>query len=153
MPAAQGKVIILVWFYYDEYCYPPKAVSMCPGEQLNLTCLTTPGVTLLRWDLHFSDRSAPETRFILSGGSDESAASTSTLGQTVFRFSRTSVSPLASLIIIDNVSDSVNGTRVECSVAWPGGGSVLSTTTINVFGNRMLFIYIIYVCMLLLSLV
>ena len=76
----------------------------------------------------------PEIRFISSGGPTESVASTFTLGQTVFQFSRTSSSPLTSLIIIDNVTTSFNGTRVECSYR----DRVMSTTIINVIGNGII---------------
>ena len=118
-------------------CQCPDGVmlaSVCPGEQLNLTCQATTGVTLIQWDLNFPSASDPEIRFISSGGSAESSASTYTLGQTVFHFSRTSTSPLASLIIVDNVTTSVNGTRLECTY----NGSVMLATNINVIGNGMI---------------
>ena len=123
--------------FRPKYCHLPQGVSVCPGEQLNLTCVTPPGVTALQWDIN-GPALVLVTRFISSGSSDESAASILTRSQTVFRFSRTSTSPLTSWIIVDNVSASVNGTRVECS----DGGS-LSTTTINVIRNGTLFIRII----------
>ena len=111
-----------------------SSISLCPGEQLNLTCQAAPGVTLIQWNLNFPNSSDPETRFISSGGSAESSASTFTLGQTVFHFSRTSTSPLASLIIINNATTSLSGTRVDCSY----DGSVMSATNINVIGNGMI---------------
>ena len=110
---------------------------MCPRGQLNLTCLTTPGVTLLQWNIVFPDSSDSEIRFISSRGSAESAKSTFTLGHTVFQFSRTSSSPLTSLIVIDNVTTGLNGTRVECSY----GDRVMTTTIINVIENGMLYNY------------
>ena len=45
----------------------------------------------------------------------------------MFQFLRTSVSPLMSVMIIDNVAVDLNGTRVDCSY----GGGVMSTTTVN----------------------
>ena len=84
-------------------------------------------MTLLRWSLTFPGQSEPETRFI----SSTSIANSSTPlneSQTMFQFLRTSVSPLMSVMIIDNVAVDLNGTRVECTY----GGSVVSTTTINV---------------------
>ena len=111
-----------------------SSISLCPGEQLNLTCQATPGVTLIQWDLNFPDISDPEIRFISSGGSTENSASIFSLSQTVFHFSRTSTSPLASLIIINNATTSLSGTRVDCSY----DGSVMSASNINVIGNGMI---------------
>ena len=128
----------------SNLCQCPDGVmlaSVCPGEQLNLTCQATPGVTLIQWDLNLPNSSDPESRFISSGGSAESSVSTFTLGQTVFHFSRTSTSPLASLIIIDNMTTSLNGIRVECTY----NGSVMSATNINVIGNGMIYYKIIIV--------
>ena len=98
---------------------------MCPGGQLNQTCHTTSGVTLLAWNITLQHRY--EQRFISSMGSADSAAPL-TEGQTMFQFLRTSVSPLISTIMIDNVTAALNGTRVECYYS----GRVMSTTIINV---------------------
>ena len=59
-------------------------VSICSGGQLNLTCIATPGETLLQWSLMVPDRFGSEARFISSGGSVESAVSIFIVGQTVF---------------------------------------------------------------------
>ena len=90
------------------------------------------GVTLLQWDIFFPNQSVPETRFISSLGSADSV-SPLTVGQTMFQFLRTSTSPLTSMMIIDNVTVELNGTRVDCSY----GGSVMSTTIINVIRPGM----------------
>ena len=103
---------------------------MCPGDQLNLTCLTTPNETLLQWSIDIPSRSAPELRFISTDGITASVTPL-IVGQTVFQFLRTSTSPLISLMVIDNVRTDVNGTRVECSF----GGRVVSIDIINVIGN------------------
>ena len=104
---------------------------MCPGGQLNLTCLGGPDETLLTWSLIFPSSSNPDVRFISSRGTAESARSTFTLGQTVFQFSRTSTSPLISLIIIENMTSELNGTRVNCS----DSNIMILTTVINIYGN------------------
>ena len=108
-------------------------VSVCSGGQLNLTChVTTLGETLLQWSLMIPGRFGDEIRFISSDGSAESAASTLTVGQTVFQFLRTSTSPLTSMIIIiNNITSGLNGTRVDCS----HGGSMVSTTIVDGNGN------------------
>ena len=110
-------------------------VSVCSGDQLNLTCHSAPNATLLQWSLTIPGRSPPELRFISSTGNTDSVTPL-TVGQTVFQFLRISTSPepLVSTMIIDNMSTSLNGTRVECSY----GGRVMSTDIINVIGNGML---------------
>ena len=105
---------------------------MCSGDQLSLTCHTTPTVTLLGWILSIPDRPGPDLRFVSSSGSTASVLPL-IVGQTVFQFLRTSVSPLISTLVVNNVSMSVNGTRVECSYS----GEVMETTIINVIGNGM----------------
>ena len=109
-----------------------KTVPVCPGGQINLTCQASPDETLLQWSLTIPGRSVPELRFI---SSDANTASVSPLivGQTVFQFLRTSTSPLplVSVMVTDDVSTSLNGTRVECSY----GGGVMETTVITVIRN------------------
>ena len=110
---------------------------MCPGDQLNLTCHATQDETLLQWSITIPGHSVAELRFIPSSG-NTARVTPLIVGQTVFQFLRTSTSPLAAVMIIDNVSTSLNGTRVECSY----GGGVMSTDIINVIGNG------VYACML-----
>ena len=106
------------------------SASVCSGDQLTLTCHTN--VTLLEWILTIPDRPAPDIRFLSSSGNTVSVTPL-IVSQTVFQFIRTSVSPLISTMVINNVSTSLNGTRVECSY----GGEVMETTIINVIGNGM----------------
>ena len=108
------------------------SASVCSDDQLNLTCHTMPTVALLQWTLTIPDRSAPDIRFLSSSGSTVSVTPL-IVSQTVFQFIRTSVSPLTSTMVINNVSTSLNGTRVECSYS----GEVMETTIINVIGNGM----------------
>ena len=101
--------------------------SVCSGDQLNLTCHPAPNETLLQWSLTIPGRSVPELRFISSDGNTVSVAPL-TIGQTVFQFIRISISPLTSVMVIDNVTTSLNGTRVDCSYG-------VGTTVIIVVGN------------------
>ena len=109
--------------------------SVCPAGQLNLTCntRTMSDQTILRWNMTFPHRPGYEIRDILTSGS----ATPLTINQTMFQFFRTSVSPLISTIVIDNVSAVFNGTRVECFY----GGRVMITIIINVIGNGMFIKY------------
>ena len=106
------------------------SVHVCPSEQLNLTCNATSSLTLLVWNIIFPNRPGFEQRFILSTGVADSATPL-TVGETEFQFLRTSTSPLTSTMVIGNVNTTLNGTRVECSY----GGSMMSTTIINILGN------------------
>ena len=63
-----------------------------------------------------------------------------TVGETRFQFLRTSVSPLISTMIVDNVAVELNGTRVDCS--YGSMGSLMSTSIMNVIGYGMSFICI-----------
>ena len=103
-------------------------VSVCPSGQLNLTCNTTE--QQLTWSITVSHRPGDERRLILAGGGADSALPL-TVSQTMFQFLRTSVSPLISIMVIDNVNTILNGTRVECLY----GDGVMSTDIINVIGS------------------
>ena len=126
----QGNVSLVVYCSFTVFISLPKVVTVCHGDQLTLTCHTTPNVTLLEWTLTIPDCPGPDNRFISSSGSTVSVTPL-IVGQTVFQFLRTSVLPLTSTLVINNVSMNVNGTRVECSY----GGEVVETTIINVIGN------------------
>lgn len=107
---------------------------MCPGDQLNLICLAAPNGMLLQWSIAIPSRSAPELRFISSDGNTVSVTPLN-VGQTMFQFLRTSTLSLISLIVIDNVSSDVNGTRAECSSYLNGSLRVMSTDIIKIIGN------------------
>ena len=108
---------------------------MCSGDQLNLTCHVTPNESLLQWSVTITGRSVPEVRFISSSSSADSVTPL-TIGQTVFQFLRisTSPAPLVSTVVINNVSPSLNGTRVECFYV---DGRVVSRDIIFVIENGM----------------
>ena len=104
---------------------------MCPGGQLNLTCLAGPGEILLQWSLTIPGRSVPEIQYISSMGASANNASAFAVGQTMFQFLRTSTSPLTSLMIINSVVAELNETQVDCS----NRNIMVSTTFINVTRN------------------
>ena len=104
-----------------------SVVSVCPGGQQTLTCHTN--MTVLIWSVTLPNFQQPEMRFIDSLGSADSQA-TFTINHTVFQFLRTSVSPLISTVVIDNVATTLNGTRVDCLY-----GGTTSTMFISVIRN------------------
>ena len=113
--------------------------SVCSGDQLNLTCHAASNETLLLWSVTSTSLSVSQRRFI-SSDSNATSVTPLTVGQTMFQFFRTSTSPLISTMTIDNVSTSLNGTRVECSY----GSEVTETTIITVIGNGMLVLLLNY---------
>ena len=100
---------------------------MCPGEQLNLTCCTD--VTALVWILRIPGVTPPERR-IISSEANTDEEPTYSFNQTMFRFLRTSTSPLMSVMIINNFK--LKGMRVDCSD--------VSTTVVNLFRNGILLV-------------
>ena len=114
-----------VILYY--YVVTAAEVSVCPGQQLNLTCLAAPNQTLLRWSFMLPGRSQPESRYISSRGMVD-RVTPRTVGQTEFQFLRTSTSPLMSVIVITSLTAELTGTRVDCS----SGDSVMAMFIINI---------------------
>ena len=119
---------------YVGHAIESVMVSVCPDGQLNLTCSTATmsDETVLTWNMTFPHRPGYELRAFFSTGSAESALPL-TVNQTNFQFLRTSTSPLISIIVINNMSTILNGTRVECSY-----GDWKETTILNVIGNGIM---------------
>ena len=103
-------------------------MSVCPGEQVTVTCSTNG--SFIQWTVIPSgaDLGTGFTTVIY----DLRDVSTSHLkvDQTDFQFSKTSISPLESLVVIDNVTFSLNGATLNCTHT---GG--MTSTVINVIGN------------------
>ena len=104
-------------------------VSVCLGGQLSLTCHTHSNGTLLTWDITIPSHSESEIRFFSSIGN--LTESHLTVGETVFQFIRTSLSPLMSTMVINTITTSLNGTRVDCYDV----DKLVSTAVINVVEN------------------
>ena len=120
------------YYYFLVVALGTAAIaSVCPNEQLILTCQARPDEVLLQWSLRFPGRSQAEDRYISSEGSANRAPNLNVMGNTSFQFLRISTSPLISMMVIDNVSSSLNGTRVDCIY----GHEMMSTDTINVITN------------------
>ena len=104
---------------------------MCLGGHLVLECDTNSSVLLLEWSITFNSPSLQHTemRSVDSLGSAQSQ-SPFIINHTEFQFLRTSVSPLISTMIVNNVSTVLNGTRVDCRY-----NEMTSTTFIRVTRN------------------
>ena len=132
MHAVCPLCMVFIPALYLCYVVTTTEVSVCPGEQLNLTCLAAPNQTLLQWSLMLPGRSQPELRYLSSRGMVDSVTQL-TVGQTDFQFFRTSTSPLMSVIVITSLTAELTGTRVDCS----SGGSVVAVFTINPENGRL----------------
>jgi hypothetical protein len=108
--------------------------SVCLGGELTLNCSTNE--TVLEWEIVIPHR-APDTRHITTGPATIRVDPLNVTNVAKFHFMRISISPLVSMIRIDNVSIGLNGTRVECSA---GGGDheVIEATIPNVIENGMI---------------
>ena len=112
-----------------------ERTSVCIGDQLKLTCSTNGNS--LQWDIS-------NPRIMETGVGDQPMSSTgperfgpfvTSLG--VFTFSRTSMSPLITVLEIDNITADLNETRVDCAHA-----EGMSTTVIIVIHNGNLIKYL-----------
>ena len=103
---------------------------VCPGDQLVLTCgFNGTGV---QWDVTYPNMSTGVgIQFISESGRD--VLDPIVANGVVYRFSRTSISPLVSVLQIDNVNANINGTRIECYNNYRN--EMLLTTVINVVEN------------------
>ena len=81
---------------------------VCQGEQLIVTCSTDGDY--IQWT-------------IVPAGAPEG----SEINEADLRFTRTSTSPLVSVVLIDNVTFSLNGARLNCSRS-----EGMTSTVINV---------------------
>ena len=101
---------------------------VCLGGELTLNCSTNG--TVLQWEISIPHH-PPEFRFITTDPFNGVTPLNAT-NVARFYFTRTSISPLTSMILITNVNIGLNGIRVEC----PGdGGEVMETTVFNVIEN------------------
>jgi hypothetical protein len=98
---------------------PPGIVSVCSGDQLELTC-TTPG-SLLEWTFFLvrARELEGDRRYDRVLHSDSvPATSDLKVNSITFTFSRISSQgslPLISRVVIDPANDDLNGTEVNCT--------------------------------------
>ena len=106
---------------------------VCEGEQLELNCSTN--VSILRWTSSplQNEQGQVQTfmRFISSVGTSQQV-STMTVNSTLFNVSRVSSqneSPLMSRLVINPVSNGLNGTRVNCTERTMNNENTAMTST------------------------
>ena len=95
---------------------PAGMASLCSGDQLELTC-TTSG-SLLEWAFVLTPDNAVARAYTKGLTTDTKAPETLEINSTMFTFSRLSPpnsSPLISILVINPVTVSLNGTEVNCT--------------------------------------
>ena len=119
---------------------PPGVAPVCSGDQLELTCTITGSFLGWRFSV-FRENATTATEFsrnIIPSGSASAAMSQFVLNSTTFDVSRTSAEdtmPLMSRLLINPVSNSLNGTVVNCEDV---DTSELSSTTIIIIMTESL---------------
>ena len=90
-----------------------ESAFVCLGDQLRLTCSTNDSA--LQWTLLPLGVLGDDYGFnVIVLAPHSVSPSELVVNNNTFRFSISSNSPLKSLMLVDNVSANVNGTRVEC---------------------------------------
>ena len=113
--------------------YPVMTRLVCPLGQFELLC-STDG-TQMRWTVNFpdiidSEVVDPPGDQIIEAGSPE-VQSFVIKDSAVLLISRTSSSPLTSLLGINNTIIALNGTRIECTQSM----TEMFSTVITIIGN------------------
>ena len=112
---------------------PSEIAPACNGEQLKVTCTITG--SFLGWNITLvhNETMISYIRIITSDGPSSEQAPVIT-NSTMIRFLRTSTeraSPLISTVVINPISGTLNGSRVECTEL-PQGISESSFTVVHV---------------------
>ena len=90
---------------------PSGIVTVCSGQQLEVTCTITEG-SLLRWNINLSQDESETMRFIRTfSSSEQTPVNTSSTMIIFMRSSPEGHTPLISTIIITRI---LNGTTVKC---------------------------------------
>ena len=100
---------------------------VCQGEQLSVTCSTDGDA--MQWTVVPAEAPAGSGFSAIVTPSDVSPSHLEINGGDL-RFTRTSTSPLVSVVLIDNVTSSLNGARLNCTHS-----EGMTSTVINVIRN------------------
>ena len=114
-----------------------RVVSVCPGEQLPLTCISNNSVSL-RWAITIPERNVTHSRLVPYTGSRVLTPIRETLNHNVtvtFRFTRTSEDgtlPLISQLVLERATNHLHGTEIHCSSS--------ETFLVHVQGSKMAYL-------------
>ena len=105
---------------------------VCPSGQFEVLCRTNG--TILQWTIDFPDGSGfVDPGDLRISGTRPEVHSVVIRDSTVLLISRTSLSPLTSLLEINNTIVALNGTKIDCRQSMTEMFSIVVT----VFGNGM----------------
>lgn len=113
---------------------PSGVVPVCQaGDQLELTCIV-PGA-FLRWQFTVTLDDGTTTTFMpdVTAGGSSGVSPSRMANSTTFTFSRLSTQPLTSRMLINPVSEGLNGVQVDCI---DRATSESATTTIQIVITR-----------------
>ena len=124
---------------------PLGMVSVCPGGQVPLTCETTPGSGFLHWTVSVPNLGTGR-RIIADVGDFSPNLLFSGLHSTVFAITRTSVNPLTSQMMVNNVTTEINGSTIYCSKDGNENGAPMVTIIVTNEGilNIMIDVFLIF---------
>ena len=89
-------------------------VSVCPGGQVLLTCETMSG-SFLFWTVSIPRLTTRDTIVADQGAISTTDLQFNGLHSTAFTIIRTSGNPLASQMMVNNVTTEINGSTIYCS--------------------------------------
>ena len=92
---------------------PTEEVSVCPGNQLELTCSTSESM-FLQWNLTIPHYEVTDTR-VISASNMVGTVTPLQVPSVAFTFSITSASPLTSNLLINSTTGNLNDTKIICT--------------------------------------
>ena len=113
---------------------PLGMVSVCPGGQALLTCEIMSGSGFLYWTVSVPHLDTRE-RIVADVGDFSPNLLFSGLHSTAFTITRTSINPLTSQMVVNDVTTAMNGSTIYCSEDGNENGAPM--TTINVINEGM----------------
>ena len=108
---------------------PLGVVSVCPGGQVLLTCERISG-SFLHWTVSVPHLGTRKT-FVANQGTFTTDLQLTGLHYATFTITRTSINPLTSQMMVNNVTTEVNGSTIYCSEDSNENGAPMVTITVT----------------------
>ena len=128
---------------------PLGMVSVCPGGQALLVCEITSGSSFLYWTVSVPHLDTRE-RVVADQGDFSPNLLFNGLHSTAFTITRTSINPLTSQMMVNDVTTAMNGSTIYCSEDGNENGAPM--VTINVINEGMNDEIRVILCLILLIL-
>ena len=108
---------------------PLGIVSACPGGQILLTCERTSGL-FLHWTVSVPHL-VPRETIVGNQGAFITDLQLTGLHYATFTITRTSINPLTSQMMVNNVTTEINGSTIYCSQDGNENGAPMVTITVT----------------------